>query len=293
MRIATPTRTRAIIEEFGHRLRKSLGQNFLIDSNIVDNIIKGAGVTKEDVVLEVGPGIGSMTEILAEHAKEVIAVEIDKYLIPVLDHTLGHLENVTVIHEDILKLDLQALHTSRGLKEGQKFKVVANLPYYVTTPIIMSLLEGEAPVESITVMIQKEVADRILSKKDVKTYGALTVACNVHADVKEIMVVPPTVFIPRPKVASSVIHLEPKGSLVKEEDKKLFFAIVKDAFGKRRKTLLNSLSSGLLALSKDEVREALEQAEIDPKKRAENLSVEEFQRFMEKLQQIRKSDRER
>lgn len=284
MRIATPTRTRTILSEHGHRMRKSLGQNFLIDGNIVENIIEGAGVTQEDTVLEIGPGIGSMTEILSEKAKKVIAVEIDKNLIPILEQTLAHRENIEVIHQDILKLDLDQLHREMGLKEG--FKVVANLPYYVTTPIIMALLEGEAPVHSITVMIQKEVADRILSSKDVKAYGALTVACNLYADVREVLTVPPTVFLPRPKVASTVITLTPKANDLTPEERKLLFGIVKDAFGKRRKTLLNSLSSGNMAFSKEQVREALGKAGVDPIKRAENLDIEDFKRIREAFSEI-------
>lgn len=278
MRIATPTRTRTILSEYGHRMRKSLGQNFLIDGNIIENIIEGAGVTAEDTVLEIGPGIGSMTEILSEKAKKVIAVEIDKNLIPILENTLAHRDNIEIIHQDILKLDLTELQKEKGLEEG--FKVVANLPYYVTTPIIMSLLEGNAPIHSITVMIQKEVADRILSSKDVKAYGALTVACNLYADVREVLTVPPTVFLPKPKVASTVITLTPKANHLSIGERKLLFGIVKDAFGKRRKTLLNSLSSGNLGFSKDQVREALGKAGIDPIKRAENLSVEDFKRIM-------------
>ncbi|NBG89070.1 16S rRNA (adenine(1518)-N(6)/adenine(1519)-N(6))-dimethyltransferase RsmA [Isachenkonia alkalipeptolytica] len=278
MRIATPTRTRTILSEYGHRMRKSLGQNFLIDGNIIENIIEGAGVTEVDTVLEIGPGIGSMTEVLSEKAKKVIAVEIDQNLIPILEKTLAHRDNIEIIHQDILKLDLEDLKQKKGLEEG--FKVVANLPYYVTTPIIMALLEGDAPIRSITVMIQKEVADRILSAKDVKAYGALTVACNLYADVREVLTVPPSVFLPRPKVASKVITLTPKVNNLTVQERKLLFAIVKDAFGKRRKTLLNSLSSGNLGYSKDRVREALEAAEIDPKKRAENLGIEDFKRIM-------------
>ncbi len=283
MRIATPTRTRTILSEYGHRMRKSLGQNFLIDGNVIENIIEGAGVTKEDTVLEIGPGIGSMTEILSEKAKKVIAVEIDRNLIPILEKTLAHRDNIEVIHQDILDLDLSDLKREKGLEEG--FKVVANLPYYVTTPIIMALLEGDAPIHSITVMIQKEVADRILSSKDVKAYGALTVACNLYADVREVLTVPPSVFLPRPKVASSVITLTPKADNLTIPQRKLLFGIVKDAFGKRRKTLLNSLSSGNLGYSKDRVRKALEMAEVDPKKRAENLSVEDYKRIMEAFSQ--------
>lgn len=279
MRIATPTRTRTILGEYGHRMRKSLGQNFLIDGNIIEKIIEGAGVTGEDTVLEIGPGIGSMTEILSEKAKKVIAVEIDGNLIPILEKTLAHRDNIEIIHRDILKLDLEDLKREKGLEEG--FKVVANLPYYVTTPIIMALLEGDAPIHSITVMIQKEVADRILSSKDVKAYGALTVACNLYADVREVLTVPPSVFLPRPKVASTVITLTPKAEELTIKQRKLLFGIVKDAFGKRRKTLLNSLSSGNLGYSKDRVRAALKEADIDPKKRAENLDIEDYKRIMQ------------
>ena len=283
MRIATPTRTRTILNEYGHRMRKSLGQNFLIDGNIIENIIEGAGVTVEDTVLEIGPGIGSMTEILSEKAKKVIAVEIDKNLIPILEKTLEHRDNIEIIHQDILKLDLEKLQKEKGLETG--FKVVANLPYYVTTPIIMSLLEGNAPIHSITVMIQKEVADRILASKDCKVYGALTVACNLYADVREVLSVPPTVFLPRPKVSSTVITFTPKANQLTTGERKLLFGIVKDAFGKRRKTLLNSLSSGDLGFSKDQVREALGIAGVDPIKRAENLTIEDFKGIMNAFSQ--------
>lgn len=285
-KIATPKNTKEMVEKHGFHFSKSLGQNFLIDYNIIEKIIQGSNITKEINVIEVGPGIGSLTQGLSEAAKKVVAVEIDKKLIPMLADTLKGYENTKVINEDILKIDLHQL--IREEFDGGDIKVIGNLPYYITTPIIMRFLEEKVPIQSITIMIQKEVADRMNAKPGKKDYGALSVAVQYYCTTEIITIVPPSVFIPQPKVDSSVIKLnrleEPK---VKVASEKLFFGVVKDAFGKRRKTLLNALSSGDLQLNKDMVRETLKECGIDEKRRGETLSLEEFaaitNRFAEKI----------
>ncbi|WP_026477268.1 16S rRNA (adenine(1518)-N(6)/adenine(1519)-N(6))-dimethyltransferase RsmA [Alkaliphilus transvaalensis] len=285
-KIATPKNTKEMVEKHGFHFSKSLGQNFLIDYNIIEKIIQGSNITKEINVIEVGPGIGSLTQGLSEAAKKVVAVEIDKKLIPMLADTLKGYENTKVINEDILKIDLHQLIAEEF--DGGDIKVIGNLPYYITTPIIMRFLEEKVPIQSITIMIQKEVADRMNAKPGKKDYGALSVAVQYYCTTEIITIVPPSVFIPQPKVDSSVIKLnrleEPK---VKVASEKLFFGVVKDAFGKRRKTLLNALSSGDLQLNKDMVRETLKECSIDEKRRGETLSIEEFaaitNRFAEKI----------
>lgn len=274
-KIASPKKTKETISKYGFHFSKSLGQNFLIDYNMIEKIISGSGITKEDNVLEVGPGIGSLTQGLADGAKKVVAVEIDKKLIPILEENFKEYDNVSIINEDILKVDLHEL-LKNHFPEGN-VKVIGNLPYYITTPIIMKFLEDKVPIDSITIMIQKEVADRMAAKPSTKDYGALSIAVQYYCDTEKVATVPPSVFIPQPNVDSSVIKLvrlkEPK---VVVEDEKLFFALVKDAFGKRRKTLLNALSTGILQLNKELVREVLLVTHIDEKRRGETLSLEEF-----------------
>ncbi|MBM7614757.1 16S rRNA (adenine(1518)-N(6)/adenine(1519)-N(6))-dimethyltransferase RsmA [Alkaliphilus hydrothermalis] len=274
-KIATPKNTKEMVSKYGFHFSKSLGQNFLVDYNIIEKIIRGAGITKDTNVIEVGPGAGSLTQGLSEAAKKVVAVEIDKKLIPILEDTLQGYENIKVINEDILKLDLHQLLKDEF--DGGDIKVIGNLPYYITTPIIMKFLEEKVPVESIIIMIQKEVADRMNAKPGNKDYGALSVAVQYYCTTEIITIVPPTVFIPQPKVDSSVIKLnvlkEPK---VKVEREDIFFKVVKDAFGKRRKTLLNALSSGDLQFNKDMVREVLKESNVDEKRRGETLSLDEF-----------------
>ncbi|SHE41928.1 16S rRNA (adenine(1518)-N(6)/adenine(1519)-N(6))-dimethyltransferase RsmA [Alkalibacter saccharofermentans] len=277
-KLTSPRTIEDILKRHGFKMSKKFGQNFLTDENIVLKIVNAAGVTEDDVVLEIGPGIGAMTAKLCERAKHVLAVEIDKMLIPILDETLAEYENCTVINEDILKLDINAeiiKHTEK------KIKVVANLPYYITTPIIMGLLEKDIPIESITVMIQKEVAERIAATPGGKEYGALTVACGYYTKPQLSFIVPASVFIPKPKVDSAVIHMEVRDDrLMDKNDKDRFFAVVKAGFANRRKTLLNTLSNNL-HYEKPDVKKALLQAGIEESRRAETLSFEDFKRIAE------------
>jgi len=274
-RISSPKKTKEIVQKHGFKFSKSLGQNFLIDQNILDHIVDGAGISQDDYVIEVGPGIGSLTQNIAERANSVVAIEIDKTLIPILEETLAGYSNVAVINADVLKLDLHKLISERF--EGKNVKVIANLPYYVTTPIIMKFLEERVPVQSLTIMIQKEVADRMQAKPGTKDYGALSIAVQYYCNPKILLKVPPSVFIPQPKVESTVIRLdileEPKVYVERED---LFFGLVKDAFGKRRKTLLNALSSGNLNLDKDLLKEVLPLSNIEENRRGETLTIEEY-----------------
>lgn len=275
-RLYSPKYVKEILSLYGFKFSKSLGQNFLIDGNIVRNIVKQGNITKEDYVLEIGPGIGTLTEQLAISAKKVVAVEIDRALLPILEHTLKDHDNVEVIYGDILKVDINKIINEK--LNGGPVKVVANLPYYVTTPIIGELLENNLNLESIIVMVQKEVAERMEAGPGSKTYGSLSVFVNFYSNPKILMNVPKTVFMPQPKIDSSVIKLELKDELP-DIDKEKFFKVVKAGFSKRRKTILNSLSSYGFDIDKDEVRKALEKANIDPINRAENLSLEDFIRI--------------
>lgn len=252
---------------------KSLGQNFLIDGNIVRKIVQGANITKDDYVLEVGPGIGTLTEELALSAKKVVAVELDKKLLPVLDETLHAYDNVEIIHGDILKIHVKELIDNK--LDGGPIKVVANLPYYVTTPIIGMLLEDNLNIDSITVMIQKEVADRMLASPGNKIYGSLSIFVNFYSNPEILLKAPKTVFMPQPKIDSTVIKLNIKKDLP-DVDKEKLFLIVKAAFSKRRKTLLNALSSYGFDLEKETIKNLLEEIKINPETRAENLSLEDF-----------------
>ena len=282
-RIATPSQTKKIIEQNSFYFKKNFGQNFLIDGNILENIAESANITKQDCVLEIGPGIGSLTQVLAEKAKKVIAIEIDKHLIPILQQTIGEYENIVIKNQDILKTDVDALIQSEN--DGNAVKVVANLPYYITTPIIMDLLENHRNVESITVMVQKEVAERMQAKFGSKDYGALSIAVQYYCTAKIDMVVPPSCFMPKPKVSSAVItlHLR-KEPLLKEVNETLFFHIVKCAFGQRRKTLLNSLyNQSKLGFSK-----AIQNVVLDEKVRGEALSLEQFGRLTNEIEKMQK-----
>lgn len=275
-RIATPSRTKQIIQQNSFAFKKGYGQNFLIDSNILDNIVSCAEITQEDFVLEIGPGIGSLTQVLAENARQVLAVEIDPALIPILRQTLEGYDNIEILNQDILKTNLDAL--IREKNNGQAIKVVANLPYYITTPILMELLEKHYPLASLTVMVQKEVAERMQAAPGTKEYGALSVAVQYYCDAHVAMVVPPSCFMPRPNVASAVVSLRvlPERK-VQTQDEKLFFHIVRCAFGQRRKTLLNSLSNqGNLGLSKERLAELLHRLGWDGRIRGETLSLSEF-----------------
>lgn len=274
-KLSSSKRTKEIVNKYGFKFSKSLGQNFLIDENIIYKIIHGAEITKDDIVVEVGPGIGTLTQYLAEEAEKVLAIEIDKTLIPILEETLKDYENIEVVNSDVLALDLKELIENKF--GGKEVKVVANLPYYVTTPIIMKFLEEEVPVKDIVVMVQKEVADRLKAKPNTKDYGSLSVAVQYYCEPEIVTRVPRSVFIPNPNVESTVIRLKvldnPQVNVI---DKRTFFNVVRASFAKRRKTLLNSLSFSNLGLTKDEIKEVLIASDIDSKRRGESLAIEEF-----------------
>lgn len=274
--LGNPSNTIEVLKKYGFRFQKRYGQNFLIDSHILEKIIEAAEITKEDMVLEIGPGIGTMTQYLAEHAREVVAVEIDKTLIPILEDTLSAYDNVTVINEDILKVDIEAL--AREKNGNRPIKVVANLPYYITTPIIMGLFESHTPLASITIMVQKEVADRMQAGPGTKDYGALSLAVQYYAKPEIMMNVSPSCFIPKPNVGSAVIRLtryEQNPVQVKDED--FLFSLIRAAFGQRRKTLVNSLTNAsFLSVSKEEILRALSEMGISETVRGEALTLEEF-----------------
>ncbi|MGM0924590.1 MAG: 16S rRNA (adenine(1518)-N(6)/adenine(1519)-N(6))-dimethyltransferase RsmA [Bacillota bacterium] len=276
--IATPVRTKAILDKYGFSFKKSLGQNFLIDPNVLNRIVDHADVTDETGVIEIGPGIGALTEQLAKRAKKVIAFEIDQRLIPILKDTLSPYDNVTVIHQDILLANVKEVMEEQ-FRDCREVMVVANLPYYVTTPIIMKLLEDHLPLKGIVVMLQKEVADRIAASPSSKDYGSLSIAVQYYTDAKTVMTVPRTVFMPQPNVDSAIIRLllrEEARVVIKDED--FFFKIVRASFAQRRKTLLNNLTHSLPGgkEKKPAIEQALEKAGIDGKRRGETLSIEEF-----------------
>ncbi|HCT65411.1 MAG TPA: 16S rRNA (adenine(1518)-N(6)/adenine(1519)-N(6))-dimethyltransferase [Lachnospiraceae bacterium] len=282
-RISSPIKTKEIIEKNNFYFKKNFGQNFLVDSNILDNIISAANITKDDFVLEIGPGIGSLTQYLAESAGKVVAVEIDTNLIPILKETVGDYDNLEIINEDILKLDINALVAEKN--NSKPIKVVANLPYYITTPIIMELLEKKVNVESITVMVQREVAARMQASAGTKDYGALSIAVQFYSDAKTDFIVPPSCFMPRPNVDSAVITLTLLGKKkVETIDQDFMFHIVKCAFGQRRKTLMNTLNNlGKLNLSKEEITEAITSIGISEKIRGEALTIEQFALLSDEL----------
>ncbi len=275
-KLYSPSTMAKIREKHGFRHSKSLGQNFLSDIHIIEDIIDGSDIESEDLVIEIGPGMGVLTAAAAERAGKVVAVEIDKKLIPILKETLADHDNVEVINADIMKTDLTAIvEANRPSGEG-KVRVIGNLPYYITTPIIMKLLEESVPADSITIMMQKEVADRIKAAPGGKDYGALTVAVGFYCTIEHVADAPKEVFVPRPKVDSTVIRLDlRKECPVDLIDQKIFFETVKGGFGQRRKTLLNSLT-GVRGLPKPEIADALDAAGIDQKRRAETLSLDEF-----------------
>ncbi len=275
-KIATPEGTKAVLHKHGFTFQKKFGQNFLIDPRVLDKIISAAEITKEDCVLEIGPGIGSVTQSLLEHAGKVISVEIDNKLIPILTEQFGHNEHFKLIHQDVLKVDLKKLIAEES--PNRKIKVVANLPYYITTPIVMGLLEHDLDIESITVMVQKEVADRFASKPGSKQYGAITVSLNYYCEPYLVANVPQNCFMPRPNVDSAVIkltlHEQPP---VEVGNKKQLLRIIKAAFSQRRKTLLNTLMANAdLGLTKDALKQALDESGVGSNTRGETLSLEAF-----------------
>lgn len=274
--LGNPTETIEILKKYNFNFQKRFGQNFLIDSNILEKIVEAAEITPDDCVLEIGPGIGTMTQYLAESAREVIAVEIDKSLIPVLEDTLSSYQNVIVINKDILKVDINELVQEKN--RGREVKIVANLPYYITTPIIMELFESHVPLKSITIMVQKEVADRMQVGPGTKDYGALSLAVQYYANPRIITYVSPSCFIPKPNVGSAVIRLDKyKEPPVKAEDEAFLFAIIRAAFNQRRKTLVNGLShAGELGISRQQAEEALLKMQLSPSIRGEALTLREF-----------------
>ena len=274
--LGNPKYTIEVLQKYNFAFQKRFGQNFLIDTHVLEKIIASANITKDDFVLEIGPGIGTMTQYLAEAAREVAAVEIDNTLIPILQDTLKDWDNVTIIHNDILKVDIRELAMEKN--GGRPIKVVANLPYYITTPIIMGLFENQVPIDSITIMVQKEVADRMQVGPGTKDYGALSLAVQYYARPQIVANVPPNCFMPRPKVGSAVIRLEKyEAPPVKVSDEKLMFGIIRASFNQRRKTLVNGLkNSPELSFTKEEIEKALTDCGLALNIRGEALTLEQF-----------------
>ena len=274
--LGNPKNTIEIIQKYQFAFQKKFGQNFLIDTHVLEKIITAAGVGSDDMVLEIGPGIGTMTQYLAEHARRVVAVEIDSNLIPILQETLKDYDNITIINDDILKVDIRQLADTYN--EGRPIKVVANLPYYITTPIIMGLFEGEVPIDNITVMVQKEVADRMQVGPGSKDYGALSLAVQYYAEPYIVANVPPNCFIPRPNVGSAVIRLTRHATVpVDVKDSKLMFRLIRASFNQRRKTLQNGLNnSPEVPYTKKQIAAAIESLGVSPTVRGETLTLEQF-----------------
>ena len=286
--LGNPKYTIEVLQKYGFVFQKRFGQNFLIDTHVLERIIEASEITKDDFVLELGPGIGTMTQYLAEAAREVTAVEIDDALIPILKDTLKEWDNVTVLHGDILKTDIRKIADEKN--QGRPIKVVANLPYYITTPIIMGLFESHVPVDSITVMVQKEVADRMQTGPGSKDYGALSLAVQYYAEPKIVANVPPNCFMPRPKVGSAVIRLtRHQNPPVTTLDEKLMFRLIRASFNQRRKTLSNSLkNSQELPYSKEEVEAAITECGLPLNIRGEALTLEQFARLSDTFSKLNK-----
>lgn len=283
MKPYTRNAVREISEKHGFRRADSLGQNFLVDRNIIEKIIDAAELTESTLVIEIGPGMGALTQVAAEKAGKVIAVEIDRHLIPVLGEVVGHLDNVEIINQDILKTDINELIESEKKNfatsdhEIDKVVILGNLPYYITTPIIMGILERQIEMDTMVIMMQKEVAERIVAEPGGKTYGALSIACQFFCETNYVTTVPRTVFQPQPKVDSAVLRLDKRTELPWEigaGGRKLFFEVVRAGFNRRRKTLLNALTA--LGIDKTELRSILDEAGVEPSRRAETLSIQEF-----------------
>lgn len=274
--LGIPQNTIAILQKYQFNFQKKFGQNFLIDPHVLEKIMEASGITKEDFVLEIGPGIGTMTQYLCERAREVVAVEIDQNLIPILDETLMEYDNVTVINEDVLKVDIN--HLAREKNGGNPIKVVANLPYYITTPIIMGLFESRVPIDSITIMVQKEVADRMQVGPGTKDYGALSLAVQYYAKPEIIANVPPNCFMPRPTVGSAVIRLTRHTSVpVQVADEQLMFQIIRASFNQRRKTLANGLNNFPgICLTKEVIQESIQELGLPVTVRGETLTLDQF-----------------
>ena len=274
--LGNPKNTIEILQKYNFNFQKKFGQNFLINTGVLEDIIDAAEVTDEDMVLEIGPGIGTMTQYLCENARQVIAVEIDTNLIPILKDTLSAYDNVRIINDDILKVDINEL--AREYNNGRPIKVVANLPYYITTPIIMGLFESHVPIESITVMVQKEVADRMQAGPGTKDYGALSLAVQYYSKPQIVVNVPPSCFMPQPKVGSTVISLRRhQQPVVQVENEKLMFKVIRASFNQRRKTLANGLNNyGGINLTKEQIQQSIEELGVPVNIRGEALSLEQF-----------------
>jgi 16S rRNA (adenine1518-N6/adenine1519-N6)-dimethyltransferase len=286
--IATPGRTREILEKYGFSFKKSLGQNFLIDTNILRKIVDFAELSDETGAIEIGPGIGALTEQLARRAKKVVAFEIDQRLLPILEDTLSPYGNVRIIHQDVLKADIHRV-ISEEFTGMTDIMVVANLPYYVTTPIIMKLLTDRLPIRGMVVMLQKEVADRLAANPGTKDYGSLSIAIQYYTEAETVMTVPRTVFIPQPNVDSAVIRLiKRKQPPVKVEDEAFFFQVVRASFAQRRKTILNNLVNNLPngKAMKEQIERVLTETDIDPRRRGETLTMEEFAALSNALRHV-------
>ena len=286
--LGIPQNTIEVLQKYNFNFQKKFGQNFLIDTHVLEKIIEESGITKDDFVLEIGPGIGTMTQYLCENAREVAAVEIDKNLIPILADTLSAYDNVEVINDDILKVDINKLAEEKN--GGKPIKVVANLPYYITTPIIMGLFESHVPIDSITIMVQKEVADRMQVGPGTKEYGALSLAVQYYAKPEIVAIVPPNCFMPRPKVGSAVIRLTcHQEKPVQVQDEKLMFNIIRASFNQRRKTLANGLkNAATLDFTKEEVEAAIDALGKGASVRGETLTLEEFARLSDLLSPYKK-----
>ncbi|WP_203364433.1 16S rRNA (adenine(1518)-N(6)/adenine(1519)-N(6))-dimethyltransferase RsmA [Bacillus sp. REN10] len=286
--IATPTRTKEILQKYGFSFKKSLGQNFLIDPNILHRITETAELTKENGAIEIGPGIGALTEHLARKSKKVVAFEIDQRLLPILADTLSPYDNVKIVHEDVLKADVVNIFQSE-FSSIQDVMVVANLPYYVTTPIIMKMLEEKLPIKGMVIMLQKEVADRISARPGTKAYGSLSIAIQYYMEAETAFIVPKTVFMPQPNVDSAVIKLiKREKPAVDVDNEAFFFTVTRASFAQRRKTILNNLTNQLPQGKehKEQIIEALQQAGIDPTRRGESLSLAEFASLSNQLYPI-------
>lgn len=284
--LGNPQYTIEVLQKYNFAFQKRFGQNFLIDTHVLEKIIDSAHITKDDFVLEIGPGIGTMTQYLAESAREVAAVEIDNTLIPILQDTLKDWDNVTVIHNDILKVDIRQLALEKN--GGKPIKVVANLPYYITTPIIMGLFENQVPIDSITIMVQKEVADRMQVGPGTKDYGALSLAVQYYAKPQIVANVPPNCFMPRPKVGSAVIRLERyEKPPVEVKNEKLMFRLIRASFNQRRKTLVNGLkNSPEISYTKEQIEKALEACGLPLNIRGEALTLEQFAQLANAFEEI-------
>ncbi|MDW4522100.1 16S rRNA (adenine(1518)-N(6)/adenine(1519)-N(6))-dimethyltransferase RsmA [Staphylococcus saprophyticus] len=284
--IATPTRTKALLNQYGFNFKKSLGQNFLIDVNIIHNIIDASDIDEQTGIIEVGPGMGSLTEQLAKSAKKVMAFEIDQRLIPVLKDTMGPYDNVTVINEDILKADI-AHYVTEHLANCEKIMVVANLPYYITTPILLNLMQQKLPIDGYVVMMQKEVGERLNAQVGTKAYGSLSIVAQYYTETSKVLTVPKSVFLPPPNVDSIVVKLMKRPTpIVNIDDENKFFKMTKAAFSQRRKTINNNYQSLFVngKVNKEKILEWLEAAGIDPRRRGETLSIKEFANLYNELQ---------